>query len=248
MIFMSPVGGAFGLKICYLEDESVEAERLKDYLAQFQAEQPEFQYVLETYDRAFKLLDGYHWDADLIFLDIQVPDMLGIDVARRIREVDQEVMIIFVTNLTQYAIDGYSVQAFDYIVKPLNYFSFSKKLRRALRMLSYRANDRFLDIKTKEGSRRLAADGITYIEVSSHDVYIHTGAECIKQWGTLSSYEEQLQGAHFVRCSASFLVNLKYVQEIRRDQVLVGQDSLTISRSRRKEFLGALAQYKGGVL
>ena len=236
------------MKICYWEDEPAEIERLKNYLTRFQAEQPGFQYVLETYDRAFKLLDTYRSDVDLIFLDIQVPDMMGIDAARRIRDVDQEVMIIFVTNLTQYAIDGYSVRAFDYILKPLNYFSFSKKLRRALRMLSYRSNELHLDIKTKEGGRRLAVDAITYIEVSSHDLYIHTSTECIKQWGTLSGYEEQLKGAHFVRCSASYLVNLKYVQEIRRDQVLVGGDSLTISRSRRREFLGALAQYKGWAL
>lgn len=236
------------MKICYLEDEPAEVERLQDYLARFQAEQPGFQYVLATYDRAFKLLDAYRWDADLIFLDIQVPDMLGIDAARRLREIDQDVMIIFLTNLTQYAIDGYSVHAFDYILKPLNYFSFSKKMQRALRVLSYRSNGICLDIKTKEGERRLAADAVTYIEVSSHDVYIHTNTECIKQWGNLSSYEERLKEAHFARCNASFLVNLKYVQEIRKGQVLVGGESLTISRSRRKEFLGALAQYTGGTL
>ena len=102
------------MKICYLEDEPAEIERLKNYLTRFQAEQPGFQYVLETYDRAFKLLDAYRSDVDLIFLDIQVPDMMGIDAARRIRDVDQEVMIIFVTNLTQYAIDGNSVRAWLY--------------------------------------------------------------------------------------------------------------------------------------
>ncbi len=237
------------MKICYLEDERSEIERLENYLTRFQAEQQGFQYVLESYDRAYQLLDAYRRDADLIFLDIQVPDMLGIDAARRIREVDQNVMIIFLTNLTQYAIDGYSVNAFDYILKPLNYFSFSRKLQRALRMLSYRSSSLTLELKTKEGGRRLAADAVTYIEVSAHDVYIHTMSERIKQWGTLSKYEELLKNAHFARCGSSFLVNLKYVKEICRDQVLVaGGDSLPISRARRREFLGALAQYKGGTL
>ncbi len=237
------------MKICYLEDEAAEAERLKDYLVRFQAEQPGFQYVLETYDRAFKLLNGYHRDADLIFLDIQVPDMLGIDAARLIREVDQNVMIIFLTNLTQYAIDGYSVNAFDYILKPLNYFQFSRKLQRALRLLSYRSSSQTLDIKTKQGGRRVSVDAVIYIEVSGHDLYVHLIDERIKQWGTLSKYEDLLKDAHFTRCGSSFLVNLKYVQEIRRDQVLMaGGDSLPISRARRREFLGALAQYKGGSL
>lgn len=237
------------MKICYLEDEHTQIELFKSYLYRFQQEHTDFQYTLECYNSAVKFLETYQRDTDLLFLDIQVPDMLGIDVARRIREVDQNVMIIFLTNLTQYAIDGYSVNAFDYILKPLNYFSFSRKLQRALRMLSYRSSKQTLDVKTKEGGMRLAVDTIIYIEVSAHDIYIHTITEQIKQWGTLSKYEKLLKNEHFIRCGSSFLVNLKYVREIRRDQVLMANsDSVPISRTRRKEFLGALAQYKGGSL
>lgn len=237
------------MKIYYLEDERPQIELFKNHLARFQEEHPDFQYDLECYDSAIKLLNHYYRDADLLFLDIKLPDMLGIDVARRIRDMDQNVMIIFLTNLTQYAIDGYSVNAFDYILKPLNYFSFSRKLQRALRMLSYRSSSLTLELKTKEGGRRLSADAVTYIEVSAHDVYIHTISERIKQWGTLSRFEGQLRDAHFARCGSSFLVNLKYVKEINRDQVLLaGGDRVPISRARRREFLGALAQYKGGTL
>lgn len=236
------------MKICILEDEQSQTEVLTGYLARFQQEHPELEYMLETYDRGFKLLDAFRRDADLLFLDIQVPDMLGIDVARKIRETDQKVMIIFVTNLSQYAIEGYSVDAFDYILKPVNYFSFAKKLERALRVLSYRSSSLMLDLKTREGGRRVAADSVTYIDVSAHDVYIHTATEVIQQWGTLSKYEELLRDAHFARCSTSCLVNLKYVRGVQKEQALVGGDRVTISRARRKEFLGALAQYKGGTL
>jgi len=236
------------LKICILEDELPQAELLTEYLARFRQERPDFDYVLETYDRGFKLLDAFRRDADLLLLDIQLPDMLGIDVARRIRETDQKVMIVFVTNLSQYAIEGYSVDAFDYILKPVNYFSFAKKLERALRVLSYRSSSLMLDLKTREGGRRVAADSVTYIDVSAHDVYIHTATEVIQQWGTLSRYEELLRDAHFARCSTSCLVNLKYVRGMRKEQVMVGDELVTVSRSRRKEFLGALAQYKGGTM
>ena len=229
------------LKICVLEDEAAQMERMKAYLQKFQSEHADFEYVLDAYKNAFDLLEHYKRDVDLLFLDIRVPDMSGMEVAHRIREADQNVMIIFVTNLTQYAIEGYSVNAFDYILKPLAYNSFSSKLERALRMLSYRSSDITLDLRTRDGGRRVSADSITYIEISNH-----VGAEQIRQWGTLSKLEAQLREAHFVRCSSSYLVNLKYVHKVRGDQLLVGGDTLSISRPRRKEFLNALAQYKGG--
>ena len=234
------------LKICVLEDEAAQMERMKAYLQKFQSEHADFEYVLDAYKNAFDLLEHYKRDVDLLFLDIRVPDMSGMEVAHRIREADQNVMIIFVTNLTQYAIEGYSVNAFDYILKPLAYNSFSSKLERALRMLSYGSRDITLDLRTRDGVRRVSADSITYIEISNHDIIVHVGAEQIRQWGTLSKLEAQLREAHFVRCSSSYLVNLKYVHKVRGDQLLVGGDTLSISRPRRKEFLNALAQYKGG--
>lgn len=82
--------------------------------------------------------------------------------------------------------------------------------------------------------------------LQAHDVFVHTDNGVLKQWGTLSHFEQLLQGAYFARCSTSCLVNLKYVCGVQRDMVLVGDASLTITRSRRKEFLQALAQYKGG--
>ena len=199
------------LKICVLEDEAAQMERMKAYLQKFQSEHADFEYVLDAYKNAFDLLEHYKRDVDLLFLDIRVPDMSGMEVAHRIREADQNVMIIFVTNLTQYAIEGYSVNAFDYILKPLAYNSFSSKLERALRMLSYRSSDITLDLRTRDGGRRVSADSITYIEISNHDIIVHVGAEQIRQWGTLSKLEAQLREAHFVRCSSSYLVNLKYV-------------------------------------
>ncbi len=234
------------LKIVILEDEKPQMERLTGFLDRYRTEHPQFVYTLDTYDRGIRLLDAYRRDADLIFLDIRVPDMLGMDVAKHIRKVDDNVMIVFVTSLTQYAVDGYSVGAFDYILKPIQYPSFSAKLERALRMLSHREAGLMLDLRTKESGRRLPADSVIYIEVSAHDLLFHTGSETIKQWATLSQYEELLQQVHFARPSTSFLVNLKYVRGVKKDEVLLSENTVPLSRSKRKDFLAALAQYKGG--
>lgn len=236
------------MKIVILEDDAAQAWQINDYLLQYQREHAGFQYSAKTYTTGRRLLEEYHPDTDLLLLDIQLPDMLGIDVARQIRQTDPSVMIIFVTNLAQYAIEGYSVQAFDYVLKPVNAFAFSKKLERAVRVLSHTENDLTLEIKGKNGSRWIAADSVTYVEVRSHEVFIHTEQECIRQWGTLAQYETLLKPLHFIRCNASFLVNLKYVRTVIKDQVDVNRDMLPISRTFRKDFLNMLAQYKGGTL
>ncbi len=239
-------GNAEMLNIVILEDRTEQAERLTQMLLDYAAANGDFAYSLTVYDRSIPLLTEYKCDADILFLDIQVPDMLGMEVARRIRQMDDRVMIIFITMLTQYAIEGYSVGAFDYVLKPVRFEEFSTKMDRARRMLAHQNTSMTLEVRTKEEIRRLNVDEISFIEVSNHDILIHTDSETIRQWGNLKSYEDKLAPAHFVRCSAAFLVNLKYVRAVNGASVTAGGQELPLSNTRRKEFLAALAQYKGG--
>ena len=234
------------LNIVILEDQQEQAERLSRMLEQYASDHPDFSYSLKRYDRSIPLLEEYKCDADVLFLDIQLPDMLGMDAAKKIRAMDSNVTIIFITMLTQYAIEGYSVGAFDYVLKPVRYEEFAVKMDRVCRMLAHRNTSMTLELRTKEEIRRVDADSITYIEVANHDILIHTDREVIQQWGNLKSYEEKLAPAHFVRCNACYLVNLKYVRGISGDAVTVHHENLAISKTKRRDFLAALAQYKGG--
>ena len=234
------------MNIVILEDQEEQAARLQQMLARYAESHPDFSYTSKHYDRSIPLLTEYKCDADVMFLDIQMPDMLGMDVAKRIRQMDNRVMIMFITMLTQYALEGYSVGAFDYVLKPVRYEEFSTKMDRVCRMLAHQTTSQTLELRTKEDIRRVSADDVTYIEVSNHDILIHTGSEVYRQWGNLKSYEEKLAAAHFVRCNACYLVNLKYVRGVSGDTVTVHQDELAISKAKRKDFLVALAQYKGG--
>ena len=234
------------LNIILLEDQEEQAQRLTQMLEKYASIHTDFAYSLRSYNRSVPLLTEYRCDADILFLDIQVPDMLGIEVAKRIRNMDNRVMIIFITMLTQYAIEGYSVGAFDYVLKPIRFEEFSTKMDRVCRVLSHQNTSTTLELRTKEEIRRIEADSIAYIEVANHDILIHTDDEVIRQWGNLKTYEEKLLSAHFVRCNACYLVNLKYVRGISGDTVTVGRDKLTVSKAKRKDFLAAVAQYKGG--
>ena len=232
--------------IVILEDQAEQADRMKQMLGKYAQAHPDFRYTLRHYERAIPLVTEYKCDADILFLDIQVPDMSGMEVARRIRAVDESVIIIFITMLTQYAIEGYSVGAFDYVLKPVRYEEFSAKMDRVCRVLAHQNTAVTLEVRSKEEIRLLNADDISFIEVSNHDILIHAYGEVIRQWGNLKSYEDKLASSHFVRCNACYLVNLKYVRGINGDTGTVGSDMLTVSKAKRKEFLMAVAQYKGG--
>ena len=176
------------VRIGILEDETAYSERLLTYLKQYQTENSDFSYTTEIYTTGIALLTKFASQFDLLFLDIQLPDMTGIEVARRIREKDESVLILFTTNYSQYAIDGYSVRAFDYMLKPLSYQPFSSKLSRALRVLSYTKDSMELHLKTKQGSKKISADEVQYIEVFAHDLHFYTDSGEIKIWGSLSEY------------------------------------------------------------
>lgn len=235
------------IKVVILEDQDQQAEQTMEFLRRYERQTTD-SIVMERYSRAIDLLESYRCDADILLLDIQVPDMLGIEAAKRLRQMDENVVIMFVTSFDQYAVEGYSVQAMDYILKPLSYAPFSAKLARALRMVRQRqAEGVMLSVKTKSEIHRFPSSRLAYIEVVNHTLVFHlTDGTVLKQWGSLGSFEEQLAGNRFVRCNSGYLVNLKYVESVEGDCVIVKGIPLKISAPKRKDFLRAVAQYKGG--
>lgn len=233
-------------KIIILEDEMNYATQLLEYLIHFQETHSEFTYIAKHYPSPIQFLEEYSCDADLLLLDIRLPGMTGMDVAHRIREMDQNVTILFITSLTQYAIEGYSVRAFDYIVKPVSYSFFASKLERVLRARKQEQTERYIEVKTKNKTIRIASNSILFIEILNHDITIHTDQGEVKHWGSLSKYEQLLKEVHFARCNSCYLVNLRYVEGVDDQYVQVGGQQLTMSKAKRKQFLMALGQYKGG--
>lgn len=233
-------------KIVIVEDEQQHADRLSELLHTYQETHPSVTFQIKHYSNPHRFLSEYSCNADIIFLDIQMPNVDGMTVAKKIRQVDTRVMLIFTTALAQYAIAGYEVQAFDYILKPLGAEIFGIKLTRALRALALNRSEEWIDISTKTETRRIPVNQVTYIEVDNHDILIHSKEETFRHWGNLKEYEQKLSRICFCRCNTCYLVNLKFVRCIQGDSVQVGDAILPISRSKRKEFLIAFAKYKGG--
>ena len=214
-------------KIAIVEDQEETRESLNRFVRQYAQEQG-LQVEISLITDGAEIAEHYTPGFDIIFMDVEMPRLDGFGAAEAIRAVDADVVLVFVTNMAQYAIRGYEVDALDYVLKPVNYYQFCTKLSRAIQLLD-------------------TAD-IYYLETHSRMLYYHTSKGEFAARASLQSAEKQLAEYHFVRCNQCYLVNLAYVKCIENDFALVRNDRLEISRRQRTAFLTAVASYMGGVL
>lgn len=231
-------------RIAIAEDDEDCARQLREYLERYGRENGE-ELEIRWFPDGMELAEEYRPVYDLLLLDIEMPHLDGMTAARKIRCVDSEVLILFITNMAKYAISGYEVEALGFMLKPVNYFSLSVKLKKAFSYLHSRAQ-KSLMIPTKDGMQKISAAEIRYAEVTDHRLQIHTTQGVCTMRGTLQELEEALEGQHFARCNKGYLVNLRHIQLIKSDRVVMaGGDELLISRRKKEEFLLAVTEYYG---
>lgn len=235
------------MRIGILEDEQSVAEKIKGYILKYFDERGKEAEIFTFYD-AFKLTENYHADFDVLFMDIQMNLMNGMEAAKYIRQTDPHVLIVFVTNLAQYAVEGYGVNAFDFILKPVDYNAFSMKLDRICKELDHRKPGEFINVKTKDGITRLNITDIAYVEVRAHNLIYHSGGQSYIARGTLKSVASELENHYFSLCNSCYLVNLSYVRKVNKSVILSTGDELFVSQGKRKQFMSELAKYIGGTI
>lgn len=235
------------IRVAVAEDELHTYETIHDCLMRYAAEK-QLELAVSHFHNGFEITDGYTPGYDIILMDVDMPLMNGMDAARVIRDLDPSVIIIFITNLSQYAIQGYSVQAFDYILKPVQYFPFSEFFGRAVSRLQATKDAPCITLRMKEEIRKIAVRDIYYIEIINHTLYFHTASGVYQATGKMKEMEAQLAPFDFIRCNNGYLVNPVYVDCIRENNVIVHGDSLPISRNRKKEVSAALIKYISGHL
>lgn len=229
------------IRVALVEDDSNYAEVLKGYLRQYEKESSQ-KMKITAFSDGEDIVFGYKADYDMILMDIEMIFMDGMTAAGKIREMDSEVVIIFITNMPQYVMEGYKVDALDYVLKPVTYFALSQRIDRALSRLKRRSK-RYLTIALKGGVQKVDIFRIKYIEVQDHDSILYTldGAFTTKE--TLKNLESIIGSNAFFRCNKCYLVNLEYVDGIQNFDVVIGEDLIQVSRAKKKEFLDALNNY-----
>ena len=234
------------MRILVAEDDKGFSRQLSEYLERF-AKENGFSVYISIFENGAQLVDEYRPDWDLLLLDVDMPGLDGFSVASSIREMDPQVAIIFITNLAQFAIRGYEVQALDYMVKPISYPALSMKLKREMGQICHPAEKTLL-IPQRSGVVRLSVSRLLYVEVYNHCLRYHTSDEVVETTGakSLSKVEQELAGDGFFRCHVSFLVNLRHVRGMGENTVKVGDEVLPISRHKKKAFLEALIEQVKG--
>lgn len=235
------------IRIAVVEDHPKNREELTGFLRRYQTER-NLELRVTCFQDGAEIVEQYRLDYDVILMDIQMERMDGMTAAERIRQLDPEVILIFITNMSQYAIQGYAVDALDYVLKPVNYFAFSQRLDRAVARLN-RANRKkasYLVVQTKGGTQKVEIGAIRYVESVGHSLILHMGREDLVSSGTLTNMESQLSEYGFSRCNKGYLVNLEFVDAVREGCAVIGGDKLVISRGRKATFMKQLADYMGG--
>ena len=232
------------IRVAIAEDDFACTGQLQSYLERYGRENAEAMEI-SLFPDGLELVDNYRPVYDLILLDIEMPHLDGMAAAEKIRRLDSEVLILFVTNMAKYAIRGYEVDALGFMLKPVSYFSLSLKLKKAQSYLRNRSQ-RSLMIPTEDGIRKVPATEVCYVEVLDHRLHLHTERQVYIIPGTLRNLEAELANQHFVRCNKGYLVNLRHIELIKNDSVVMtGGDELLISRRKREEFLLAVTDYYG---
>lgn len=234
------------MHIAIVEDETVVAAQLQEYITRF-AKESEKNIEMSHYSSGVEFLNRFKGQFDIILMDIVMPGIDGMETARRLRQIDPQVTLLFLTNMAQYAVSGYEVEAADYILKPVSYFVFSQRLARAISRLD-RQGKHYLMITCKTGARKVEIESIYYVESQGHNLLYHTSGGIYTVLGTIRNVEDKLSPFHFFRCNKGILVSLAHVDGIDDGCAIVAGEHVPISRARRNSFMEALTDFIGGGL
>lgn len=230
-------------RIAIVEDTKTDQEFLVSSIERYSKEQG-LEFDVSVFDSGTIFLDSFAPIFDLIFIDIRMPGIDGMETTKRIREIDDKVSLVFCTTLAQYALFGYQVNALDFLVKPLTYETFATKFTRILPLLKEREEPSLI-FQNKEGSVALKKDQLYYVEVIGHNVVLHTSkGEFSKRMSMSSLINDPFFSSGFSMCNQCYFVNLRFVEKVIGNEVLMkGGDTLLISRPKKQSFLSDLSNY-----
>ena len=234
------------MRVAVVDDTREDAELLVNALERFGREQNE-EMDVTLYDSAASFLRSYEEaKPELVILDIDMPGINGMEAAHKLREKDENVALFFVTNMKHYALEGYSVDALDYLIKPVTYEDLALRLQKARRYI-LRNRDENVVLRIGGSIVTLKVSDIYYVESMLHNLIYHTKNGDYKVRDSMSKAEEIFRMYSFASCNKSFLVNLRYVESINKDEGTVAGSPVKGRRGKTAEFINRYTRYLGGM-
>lgn len=230
------------INVCIVEDELEQANLLKSYIEKYSANNNE-QFSIHYLPDGVDLVDDYNGQFDIILLDIQMRHLDGMAAAEKIRKVDLDVIIIFITSTVQYAVQGYSVDALGYVLKPVPYAQFEQLFDKAIIRVKAKQKHVYVKVSVDDKQLKLDCDSIYFIESQRNNVIIHCKDQDYVTAGPLKRFEEMLLSHGFSKCHNAYLINLSCVEAVQKEEVILTSGViLPISRAKKKEFMAALTE------
>ncbi len=230
------------IKFAICDDEPFMVREISGRLAKYMEERQLPSYSIYSFSNGRSLLESGR-DFDLIFLDIQMEQPDGMETAKRLRQQDGHSLLVFVTVLKEYVFDAFEVEAYDYLVKPLDSGHFRRTMDRAVRTLEQRSKKSIL-VRRGISCEVVPLAQIVYCEVQNRKIYIHQlDGKIVDYYEKLDAFEQCVDG-RFFKCHRSYLVNLDYVRGIHAGQVILPQDDkIPVSRLRERDLTQALLRH-----
>jgi len=227
------------LRTIAIDDEPLALRLVSDYISK-----TPFLELVGTFDNPLDAIDFLSTEsADLIFVDIQMPDLTGIEFARSLEKAPK---IIFTTAYEKYALEGFKLNAIDYLLKPFSYEEFLKAAQKARKqselessvLPSIEANSQFLFLKSEYKIRRINFNDILYIEGLKDYIKVYTTGEDkpVLSLNSIKSLEQKLPEDQFMRVHRSFIVNLNKIDTIERSRIIFGKTYIPVSDQYKDKF------------
>jgi len=229
--------------VAIVEDDEVFTKQVNDFLLQY-SKSNDIHFNIYNYTNGSDFLNQADINTlSFVLMDIDMPVLNGIETATKLRQSNQSLPLIFITSLAQYAIKGYEVKAFDYILKPINFYSFTLKLQRLLNNI-YIPDEKII-IKTAGKTSIISVSSVYYIEVTGHTLHYFTTQGDYQCTGKSSFriLSEKLKPFGFSRCNNYTIINLHYASKGDSDFITINNKSISISDSKKKDFYKDLMDF-----
>ena len=229
------------LSIAVCDDEMLDccnmARDIKDILGEM-----EITCIIRQFYNGKELLQAAE-NFDIIFLDIMMYGMNGMQTAKLLREKAFQNILVFVSSSRTYVFDAYDVEAFYYLIKPIDMNKLKNILSRAVIKLEQNSQD-FIIINKERQNKKLLLKDIFYFEIKGRVVFVHSTGGIFDYYDKISVLEQNLRNKGFFQCHKSFLVNLKHVDTYNREELILDNgEKIIVAKRRYEDFCSQMLKY-----